>query len=149
MLCDRPLIKGGATTTKERFSNPVTEEDILKNIIGSIPVSTRKTTEWSVKTWREWAENQQSKCPTEVVPELEIITNEELNHWLSRFVIEVRNQQGNYYTVFVQVSKGLFGKNEQVQQGTIQLTYIKTLPFPSSIVHLTAYLNNYIIKESE
>ena len=97
LLYDRPLMKGGATTTKERFSNPVTEEDILKNIVGSIPVSTRKTTEWSVKTWREWAENRQSKCPTEVVPELEIITNEQLNHWLSRFVIEVRNQQGDYY----------------------------------------------------
>ena len=46
-----PLMKGGATTTKERSSNPVTEEDILKNIVGLIPMSTRKTTEWSVKTW--------------------------------------------------------------------------------------------------
>ena len=89
--------KRTAATAKQRFSNPVTEEDILKNIVGSIPASTTKTTEWSVKTWQEWAENRQVKCPTQVVPDLETITNEQLNHWLSRFVMEVRNQQGDHY----------------------------------------------------
>ena len=40
-------------SSKQRFGDPVTESDILAKINSAIPRSTRKTTLWSVNTWRE------------------------------------------------------------------------------------------------
>ena len=34
---------------------------------------------------------------TEVPPPLDCMTNEQLNHWLARFIMEVRNQSGKPY----------------------------------------------------
>ena len=79
-----------------RFAAPVTEEDLLMKITGSIPKVTRKSTAWATTTWKDWATNRQT-AGNEFPPKLNEITNEHLNYWLSRFVVEVRNKQGNQY----------------------------------------------------
>ena len=38
-------------TSENRFTNPVTEADILSKIEGTIPASMKKTTTWAVKIW--------------------------------------------------------------------------------------------------
>ena len=79
-----------------QFPSPVTEEDLLAKIDRAVPRSTRKTTTWSIKTWKDWADHRRltgSAAP----PELTSISNDELNHFLSRFVNEVRNKDGGYY----------------------------------------------------
>ena len=80
-----------------RFGKPVTEEDIVAQIESAVPKSTRKTTSWGVKIWETWIENR-SRIGTDIPPYLEYITNEQLNYWLARFVMEVRNQKGEPYT---------------------------------------------------
>ena len=79
-----------------RFAAPVSEEDLLKKITGSIPKATRKSTAWATTTWKDWATNRQT-AGNEFPPKLSEITNERLNYWLSRFVVEVRNKQGLEY----------------------------------------------------
>ena len=80
-----------------RFANPVTESDILAKIQGSVPSATRQSTKWAATIWKNWKENR-SKLNAEIPLELEGITNEQLNHWLSRFIMEVRNHNGDPYT---------------------------------------------------
>lgn len=79
-----------------RFGSPASEADILEKIDGFIPRATKKTTLWSVKTWSEWAEHRQSSG-SDVPPELDGISNEDLNKWLARFVVEARNKEGEEY----------------------------------------------------
>ena len=61
----------------------------------AIPRSTAKTTSWAVRLWNFWAQVRIEDGVTP--PPLEQISNEALNFWLSRFVIEVRNEQGEEY----------------------------------------------------
>ena len=70
--------------------------DILDKIESAIPRSTRKTTLWSVNTWREWVQHCRSNGSS-VPPELDEITNDELNNWLACFVVEARNKDGELY----------------------------------------------------
>ena len=78
------------------FAQPVTEDDILRNIESAIPTSTRRSTAWGVRVWTTWVAHRKG-LNADIPPSLELITNEELNHWLSRFVMEVRNQNGQPY----------------------------------------------------
>ncbi len=84
-----------------RFAVPVTEKDILEKLKGTIPPATRKSTAWAANTWGEWAKSRKAlNChgdESEVPPRLSIIKNEELNFWLSRFVLEARNKKGEPY----------------------------------------------------
>ena len=83
---------------KKRFAQPVTEAELLKKIEGAVPRSTRKTTTWAVKTWQDWADNRKSISAEAPPPtDLATITNDELDRWLSCFVTETRNQDGDYY----------------------------------------------------
>ena len=81
----------------QRFASPVTEEDILKKIEGTIPMTTKKTIEWAKRLWEEW-KSHRSISSAEIPPSLEGIDNTSLNHWLPRCVMESRKQDGNYYT---------------------------------------------------
>ncbi|XP_011405590.1 PREDICTED: uncharacterized protein LOC105313673 [Amphimedon queenslandica] len=81
----------------QRFASPVTEEDILKKIEGTIPMTTKKTTEWAKRLWEKW-NSHRSVSSAEIPPSLEGIDNTSLNHWLPRCVMESRKQDGNYYT---------------------------------------------------
>ncbi len=80
----------------ESFARPVTEEDILQNIESAITTSIRRPTVWGVRVWTTWMAYRKS-INNEIPPSLETITNEELNHWLARFVMEARNKNGQPY----------------------------------------------------
>ena len=81
-----------------RFPSPVSESDILAEIDGVIPKATRKSTTWSVNMWQEWSDHRQS-IGAGFPPKLDEITNEELNFWLARFVVEARNKKGEAYEI--------------------------------------------------
>ena len=48
------------------------------------------------KTWHEWAEHRQNSG-SDIPPELNGISNADLNKWLAQFSVEARNQQGEEY----------------------------------------------------
>ncbi len=86
--------------TKKRFGHPVTEAELLKKIKEAVLRSTRKTTTWAVKTWQDWDDNRKSISSSAEAPpptDLATITNNELDRWLSCFVTETRNHDGDYY----------------------------------------------------
>ena len=83
----------GIQMKSNRFATPVTEADLLKKIDGAVPRATRKSIEWAVSTWHDWSGSR----TVEVPPPLDDIDNESLSYWLPRFIVEVRNQKGEFY----------------------------------------------------
>ena len=79
-----------------RFAAPVSEKDILDKIDGAVPATTRRATTWAVKVWQDWVESRKNGL-AEVPPQLDGITNEQFGYWISRLVMEVRNQNGLPY----------------------------------------------------
>ena len=84
---------GASTSQLERFSKPVTEAEIIEKIDGRIPRSTKNCTTWAVNTWRA----SRIENGADSLSDLEGITNSDLNHWLARFVLEVRGKKGDNY----------------------------------------------------
>ena len=80
-----------------RFAAPVTDREVLEKVKGHVPLSTKLVTQWAVKIWNEWKYSRQCATSTEIPPSLEQINNNELNHWLSKFIMEVRKQDGSCY----------------------------------------------------
>ena len=71
-------------SNSERFGPLVTEKDILDKIEGTVPVTTRRATMWAVKIWQDWIESRKNHGITaEVPPQLNGITNDQLNYWMS------------------------------------------------------------------
>ena len=65
-----------------------------------VPRNTARNTQWAVKVFISWAEENNTEnevqCPTEL---LETVTDpEKLGRWLSKFLVSARNRQGNNYT---------------------------------------------------
>ena len=84
------------TTTTTRFAPPKTNADIERGRIDSVPKKTQQDTKYCCKLWDSWREYRQSIAP-ENIPLLRDMTTEEINHWLSRFVVEARKTDGSEY----------------------------------------------------
>ena len=83
---------------ENRFTAPHSPTTMRKICQGYIPPNTSKSTSWAVRVFQSWRE-QRNKSISELCPEklLEEPTVENLNYWLSRFVIEVRREDGKPY----------------------------------------------------
>ena len=87
----------------------VDDEELEKRKESRIPPNTRINTSWAVRAWSEWALERNGMIAIkgetgitlpEVNPDILNIThNEELNYWLSKFVVEVRKKKnpGSFY----------------------------------------------------
>ena len=81
-----------------RFAKPKTEEEVAKARKASIPKKTLADTKYCVRLWNEWKGQRNSTNMAEVVPEgLVDMAVVSLQHWLSRFVLEVRKKDGSEY----------------------------------------------------
>ena len=64
----------------------------------SVPEKTQQDTRWCVRQWDEWAEYRNSHATKEKIPTpITSLPLKDLAHWLERFVLEVRKQDGSEY----------------------------------------------------
>lgn len=87
----------------------VDDEELEKRKESRIPPNTRINTSWAVRAWSEWALERNGMIAIkgetgitlpEVNPDILNITHkEEVNYWLSKFVVEVRKKKdpGTFY----------------------------------------------------
>ena len=61
-----------------------------------IPEKTKQDTKYCVKLWNEWRMNR-TATTGEHISTIEQMTDTELTHWMSRFVLEVRKVNGSEY----------------------------------------------------
>ena len=122
----------------ESFARPVTEEDILQNIESAITTSIRRPTVWGVRVWTTWMAYRKS-INNEIPPSLETITNEELNHWLARFVMEARNKMVNHTLEVLYMGLQRYIREKRAvtcSQGENLWTSIKTRSSSISVEHI-------------
>ncbi|XP_070552421.1 transcriptional regulator QRICH1-like [Ptychodera flava] len=81
----------------------MSEDDIKEKVRGRVPQNTRRNTSWSVRVWNEWAK---ARNATEVlgkqlrIPMADNLAEfgvDDLDVFLSHFVMEVRNKEGEPY----------------------------------------------------
>ena len=73
------MLDGGLQS--KRFTDPVSEKDILEKIKSTVPQSTKQSTAWAANIWQDWLEYQQTKGE-EVPHSLVGINNDQLGYWL-------------------------------------------------------------------
>ena len=65
---------------------------------GFVPMNTQRNNTWALKLFQEWRADRnkrsEKQCPEDL---LDNPDPKKLNHWLSRFVTEVRKQDGQPY----------------------------------------------------
>ena len=93
-----PHQKRGKKATKSRFRAPATNKEMEVLSKGYVPANTRKNTTWARRVFTEWrAERnkiQTEACLMDLFDKPDV---SRLNYWLSRFVTEVRRQDGDPY----------------------------------------------------
>lgn len=79
----------------DRFSPPISEEDI-KNLINSqTNDNTRKNTKWAIGVFNEWRSARARRGDD--IKKFDKLESAEMNYWLQRFVLEARNKKGDEY----------------------------------------------------
>ena len=80
-----------------RFTLPKSDKDVAEARATAVPKNTR-TIEWAVNVWKAWTSNRREICHAfDCPPHLYLCTNEEYNHWLSKFVLEIKRADGQLY----------------------------------------------------
>ena len=94
---DSPPPTTAPPTNKRRFAAPVTSNDVQQAKEAAVPKSTRNDTKWCMKLWDLWS-SQRPSCSTEAaIPTITALNNDQLQHWLCRFILEVRKENGQHY----------------------------------------------------
>ena len=79
-----------------RFAPPKTDTEIKQAVRDSKPKATQKDTKYCLHLWDEWRAYRESTTQVNI-PFLLQMTDTELSHWLTRFVLEVRKKNGDLY----------------------------------------------------
>ena len=81
-----------------RFAVPKTEEEVKQARQARIPKKTQIDTRYCIRIWKSWSEHRNSVEKNELVPEdITTLDCEQLQYWLSRFVLEVRKKSSSEY----------------------------------------------------
>ena len=87
---------------KTSFKHPVKEEKILELSKGFVPANTKKNTTWAYKVFSDWPteinNNAEEQCPEDLLNNPNVF---KLNYWLTRFVAEVRRQDGKLFRIAI------------------------------------------------
>ena len=98
-LDDVVLAKPGPSK-KARFAKPLSETQTTKLENGPVEPNTEKSKVWALRTFTDWCNKRnkpsatRDKCPQDLLEKPEA---EELNFWLSCFVVEARCKDGEPY----------------------------------------------------
>ena len=83
----------------ERFSTFINDEELAALSKGVVPASTDKSTRWALANFSAWKKVRNERYPFNLVPD-DLFTSSDpaiLNTHLSRFVLETRKANGEFY----------------------------------------------------
>ena len=81
---------------KRRFGEPVTDKEIEERKATAVPKKTQHDTMYCVRVFDEWRESRYKETRVAIAPLIQL-SIEELNRYLSAFVLEARKQDGSFY----------------------------------------------------
>ena len=89
-----------STTERRVYGSPKSQKDIKRSMESGVPEKTRSQTNWAIKVWTEWATSRNRNLLPDEAPfncEIETLSAQLINFWLSRFVLEIRRRDGERY----------------------------------------------------
>ena len=95
-----PHERPSSTTERQVYGSPKSQKDIERSMEGGVPEKTHNQTNWAIKVWTEWATSRNRNLLPDEVPfncEIEMLSAQLINFWLSRFVLEIRRCDGKRY----------------------------------------------------
>ena len=90
------LNHGSDNIRKQRFALPKTKTDIEQARKGAVPTKTVSDTKYCINVFEEWRKYRRD-VTHDSIPSVTQMTKEEIAHWLTRFVLEVRKKNGDVY----------------------------------------------------
>ena len=93
------LDSSASSSSSSRFNELKTDSDLEEAKASSIPENTRKNTSWAVNVWKAWSAHRRKTCSsvTEWPIHLFIAQPQDLDYWLSKFVLEAKKESGEPY----------------------------------------------------
>ena len=79
-----------------RFTVPKTNQQVQEERQNGIPKNTQQDTKFCLNLWEQWSLNRQSTTGEQIGSILSL-TPQQLNYWLTRFILEVRKRDGSQY----------------------------------------------------
>ena len=89
---------GQLSDSPSRFAPPKTSQEVhvIEAREAGIPAKTKADTRYCFRVWEEWREHR-AKLTTPPVPPLLAMTDSEMSHWLTQFILEARKMNGEQY----------------------------------------------------
>ena len=91
-----PTFNPAATTSARPFAAPKTDQEIVDARVSGIPKKRQEDTQYCVKLWEEWCKYRQQNHYN-CIPGLTELQPKDLQHWLVRFILEVRKKDGSEF----------------------------------------------------
>ena len=83
---------------EKRHGPLMTSDDVQSAVVAQVPLNTKRNNNWAANTWQAWAIGRNAASSSEWVnPDLNSVTDTDLAVWTPRFVLEVRNKDGEHY----------------------------------------------------
>ena len=83
-----------------RFAIQADNKEVQATQNNSVPQNTARNTTWAVKIWKDWSAGRRDAYPnafSEWPVHFLIANHMQLDHWLSKFVVETRRSDGALY----------------------------------------------------
>ena len=130
------------TSSSSRFAELKSDNDIEQAKASSVPKNTKKSTDWAVNIWKDGSVHKRSVCSSyaEWPIHLFIAQPQELNYWLSKFVLEA----------VIQDSQSITSTLSSMHVHTLPLppkptsTFQAALPSPSTTKRTSYVLRQYL-----
>ena len=85
------------SSTRRPFASPKTDAQVSAERISGVPQKTQEDTKYYFRLWIEWRANRETKTGEEI-KNLTEMSNFELQYWLTKFILEIRKQDGSAFT---------------------------------------------------
>ena len=92
------LLLAASQEYEKRCGPLMTSDDVQSAVVAQVPLNTKRNNNWAANTWQAWAIGRNAASSSEWVnPDLNSVTDTDLAVWTPRFVLEVRNKDGEHY----------------------------------------------------
>ena len=85
-----------APTSARPYAAPKTDQEIADARVSGVPKKTQEDTQYCVRLWNEWCKYRQQNHGNSI-PGLTKLQPKDLQHWLVRFILEVRKKDGSEF----------------------------------------------------
>ena len=85
-----------SSTTSRQFAQVKTDQEVELARATGVPSKTKQDTKYCINLWSAWTSYREKQIG-DVIGLIETLSTEQMQYWLSRFILEVRKITASYY----------------------------------------------------